>query len=81
MEQGILKLERGGECRRRPSAHASACWFHNDIRKVTLSQKKTQDVGDRSGRGASKNHYYHGIYRFKTVMELKRGINIMLGCI
>ena len=32
--------------------------------KVTLSQKKNQDVGDRSGRGASKNHYYHGIYRF-----------------
>ena len=40
MEQGILKLGRGGECRRWPSAHASACWFHDHIRKVTLSQKK-----------------------------------------
>ena len=36
----ILKLGRGGECRRRPSAHASACWLHDHIRKVTLSQKK-----------------------------------------
>ena len=42
MEQGILKLGRGGECRRRPSAHASACWIHDHIRKVTLSQKKTK---------------------------------------
>ena len=42
----------GGECRRRPSAHASACWLHDHIRKVTLSHKKNQDVGDHSGRGA-----------------------------
>ena len=42
MEQGILKLGRGGECKRRPSAHASACWLHDHIRKVTLSQKKTK---------------------------------------
>ena len=42
MEQGIPKLGWGGECRRRPSAHASACWLHDHIRKVTLSQKKTK---------------------------------------
>ena len=42
----------GGECRRRPSAHASACWLHDHFRKVTLSHTKNQDVGDRSGSGA-----------------------------
>ena len=45
MEQGILKLGRGGECRRRPSAHASACWLQDHIREVTLSQKKTRCRG------------------------------------
>ena len=38
----ILKLGRVGECRRRPSAHTSACWLHDHIRKVTLSHKKTK---------------------------------------
>ena len=42
MEQGILKLGRGGECRRRLSAHASACWLHDHIREVTLSQKQNK---------------------------------------
>ena len=42
MEQGILKLGRGGECRRWPSAHASACWLHDHIRAVTLSQKQNK---------------------------------------
>ena len=41
-----------GECRRRPSEHASAGWLHDHIREVTLSQKTKQDVGDRSGRVA-----------------------------
>ena len=42
MEQGILKLRRGRECRRRLSAHASACWLDDHIRKVTLSHKKNK---------------------------------------
>ena len=62
-----------GRLRMRPPAH-------DHIRKVTLSQKKTRCRRPLAGREASKNHYYHGIYWFKTVMELKRGINITLGC-
>ena len=42
MEQGILKLGRGRECRRWPSAYASACWLDDHIRKVTLSHKKNK---------------------------------------
>ena len=52
MEQGILKLGRGGECRRRPSVHASACWFHDHIRKVTLSQKKKKKKMSETARAA-----------------------------
>ena len=32
----------GGECRKQPFAHVSACWLHDHIMEVTLSQKENK---------------------------------------
>ena len=50
MEQGILKLGRGGECRRRPSAHASACWLNDHIWEMTQKKPKMSEAARAVGR-------------------------------